>query len=123
MSHYAFARGLVVVDKVSAGERSHIDKFERAKEKRDHLLQKVNAYKMENKKLEKELQEKRVPTKAMTRSPEDSEGTMNRLETEKRSSMNTYEELVSCLSQKTTSGGQITDNRLNIWRYGLRISV
>lgn len=75
------------------------DESERVKGERDHLMEGVKAYKMENEKLEKTLQEKDVVTKAMKRSLEHLRKAVNSLRTEERLLVKTNEELVNEVEQ------------------------
>lgn len=82
------------------------------KEERDRLLEEVNGYKMEKKKLAKALLEKKVAMKAMKLSLVDLERIVICLEMEKKLFMKTNEKLFSCSFQTTFSGGRITNKLL-----------
>lgn len=61
------------------------------------LLEEVKAYDLESKNIEKELVERKVATKAMTRTSIDLKNTFSPLERERCMMMRAKKELLSCL--------------------------
>lgn len=112
VAHYALIQGLEVLDNVSVGEISRRDEFERVKKERDHFLEEKNAYKMEKEKLGEDAVRMEVVVKAMTRSLVDLERSVIRLKMERRLARKTNENLLSCSSQTTSSGGRVTNKSL-----------
>lgn len=94
------------------GENSRNDEIERVTEERAHFLEELNAYKIEEEKLERKLPENVVAMKAMTWSVVDFERTVNLLGTEKCLLMKTNKELFSCSPPTTTHGGLNEDKLL-----------
>lgn len=76
------------------------------------MLEEVKAYNMQKKKLEKMLLEKAVAIKVMKLSVADLKRIVNHLVTKTSLLMKTGEELVSCSSQMTMSGGRVTHESL-----------
>lgn len=91
---------------------SQHDDFEGENEARDGRLEESSVCRMEKKRLEKTLLEKKVSMKAKRRFVVDSERTANLLETEKGLLLKKNNEPVSCLSQTAMSVGKIMDKLL-----------
>lgn len=97
---------------VSIVEYSQNKEPERVKEEIYRLLKELRPYKMEKKKLEKNLLGKKVVMKAMTRNYVDQESIVILLKTWKSLLKKKNEELYSSSSQTTTSCGRIMDKIL-----------
>lgn len=87
--HLAMAQGLEELGDVLVGDNTRIDEFERVQEDRDRLPEEVKAYEMKKEKLASKPLEKEVGMEARKQSIEDLKRTVNRLETQKRLSLNT----------------------------------
>lgn len=93
--YHALGQRLKVLDDVSVHKNPRNDERERMKKRPDPLAEEMNAHKMNTKKLKKTVLGKKITRKAMSWSVVDLERTVNSLETEKRLSTKTNEELFS----------------------------
>lgn len=110
--HHPLYKGLQLLTGKSVGENSRNEEVERVRGKQDRLVEHVDAYNMEKKNLQKTLLKRGIAMKVMAGSVVDLKRIMNRLEPEKSLLMEMKKDLVSCSSQTTLSGGQITKGML-----------
>lgn len=113
MVHYPPVQGLEVLVDVSECENFRSERLELVAVTWGSLLEELSAEKRVERKLENtllELLEKNIAMKAMTLSLVDLERSMTRPELENCLLVMTNEELLSYLSQRTTSSSRITDN-------------